>query len=160
MNAPKLASSPPHEWAAAPRLRVVKEDPMVPMPIDEPRISIFATRPASLTARSIDDLWERHGSGRLYVVASAERARAADVLGATALGHRPELIVAGVNPGELRDAVVLTMLRLRAGDVLLVVTDDPSTLPPVVAQGRRWRASIDVPEGELHSLFDGAGDAL
>lgn len=130
--------------------------------LDEP-FTVFAAGPRALEPSKLEDIWERHGTGRLYLVLEGGSPATEHAIARAALGHRPTIAFARAHgdPSALREAVIVTMLRLRPGDVMVVVSHEAAAVAGYVRQGVLWRSSFDVPEGELHSLHGvNAGDAL
>ncbi len=122
-----------------------------PVAVDEP-ITVLVAPPDLVTRITVEDVWERHGAGRLWVVATAGADRAGDALAWAAVGHAPELVRADGGPDEARQAVIVTALQLRAGDVLIVVSENAAAARGWVGQGMRWRASWEAPDGEYHAV--------
>jgi hypothetical protein len=93
----------------------------------------FVVPPGCVTRMLLEDIWERDGFGRLWMV-TAPSERIEHVLWTLAVSHRPQLARVP-SPEDAARTVANTVGRLGRGDVLVVVEDDVDAARAWLQQG-------------------------
>jgi hypothetical protein len=108
-------------------------------------VSAFIIAPTQVTRVLVEDIWERDGFGRLWVVAKADAERVAAILKTVAVCHRPALL-RPQSDSEARRAVIDTLTRLRRGDVFIVAEENTGRARSWIAEGTSWLAAWAAPK--------------